>query len=127
MGRRPAALVLLTVLAGSAVTRAQNPRLAAPPGAPRLAPQVMAVTTTAWPDGTTIPDCYTQAGSELSPGFAWTDVPDGTVSFVLIARDIDATTGDGTDQIFHWLLWNIPGSARGLPEGLPHGSQLAGL
>ena len=42
--------------------------------------------------------------------------PDGTASFVLIVHDPDAATGNGTDDILHWMLWNIPagrdGSAR---------------
>jgi Raf kinase inhibitor-like YbhB/YbcL family protein len=51
-------------------------------------------------------------------------VPDGIVSFVLIVHDPDAATGNGTDDILHWMLWNIPGEARSLPEGVAQGSQL---
>jgi phosphatidylethanolamine-binding protein (PEBP) family uncharacterized protein len=29
----------------------------------------------------------------------------------------------GVDDMLHWLVWNIPGSARGLPEGIAHGPQ----
>jgi hypothetical protein len=51
-------------------------------------------------------------------------VPDGIVSFALIVHDPDAATGNGTDDILHWMLWNIPGDARRLPEGVPQGTQL---
>jgi Raf kinase inhibitor-like YbhB/YbcL family protein len=84
----------------------------------------MTLTSTAWPDGGQIPKKYTQAGEQASPAFAWSNVPDGVQNFVLIARDLDAAVGNGTDEVLHWMLWNIPGSARSLPEGVPQGSQL---
>jgi Raf kinase inhibitor-like YbhB/YbcL family protein len=84
----------------------------------------MTLTTAAWADGTSIPVKFTQAGDEVSPAFAWSNVPDGVVSFVLIARDLDATTGNGTDDVLHWMLWNIPGASRSLPEAMAPASQL---
>lgn len=84
----------------------------------------MTLTSTAWPDGGQIPARYTQVGDEVSPAFTWTNVPDGTVSFVLIGRDLDATTSNGTDDVLHWMLWNIPGASRSLAEAVPQGSQL---
>jgi Raf kinase inhibitor-like YbhB/YbcL family protein len=84
----------------------------------------MTLTSTAWPDGGQIPVKYSQAGPEVSPAFAWSNVPDGTQSFVLIAHDLDAAIGNGTDVILHWMLWNIPAATRSLPEGVPQGSQL---
>src|SRR6266542_2075573 len=84
--------------------------------------QVMTLTTAAWPDGGQIPLKYTQAGEQVSPALAWTNVPDGVTSFVLIVHDLDAAIG--TDDILHWMLWNIPGAARSLPEGVAHAPQL---
>jgi Raf kinase inhibitor-like YbhB/YbcL family protein len=84
----------------------------------------MTLTTAAWPDGGQIPIKHTQVGPEISPALAWDNVPDGTQSFVLIFHDLDAAIGNGTDDLLHWLVWNIPGSARSLAEGLPHGSEL---
>jgi Raf kinase inhibitor-like YbhB/YbcL family protein len=110
-------LSLLLVLAVTNQAIAQQGR--------RPAPQVMTLTSTAWPDGGAIPKKFSQAGDEVSPPLEWSNVPDGTVSFVLIARDLDAATGTGTDDVLHWMLWNIPGASRSLPEGVPHGSQLA--
>ena len=86
--------------------------------------QVLSLTTTAWSDGGSIPAKYTQAGAQVSPPLAWSNVPDGVQSFVLIARDTDAAIGTGTDDILHWMLWNIPGSARSLAEAMPQGNQL---
>ena len=85
---------------------------------------VMTLTTTAWADGGTIPSKYTQAGAQVSPPLSWTNVPEGVQSFVLIVRDADAAIGNGTDDVLHWMLWNIPGSARSLPEAVPQGNEL---
>jgi Raf kinase inhibitor-like YbhB/YbcL family protein len=84
----------------------------------------MTLATTAWPDGGQIPAKYTQAGEQVSPPFTWSNVPDGIASFVLLAHDLDAATGNGTDDILHWMLWNIPAAATSLLEGLPQRSQL---
>lgn len=82
---------------------------------------VLTLTTTAFTDGGTIPEKHTQAGRDVSPALSWTGAPDSTTSFVLIVRDADAALGNGTDDMLHWMVWNIPGSARSLPEGLPQG------
>lgn len=86
--------------------------------------QVMTLTTTAWPDGGQIPVKHTQVGAEVSPPLTWSNVPQGIQSFVLIVHDVDAAIGNGTDDLLHWMLWNIPGTATGLPEGVPAHSQL---
>src|SRR6185436_202338 len=86
--------------------------------------QVMRLETPAWPDGGLIPAKYTQAGDQVSPPFTWSSVPDGVAGFVLIAHDLDAATGNGTDDILHWMLWNIPGAATGIAEAVPQGAQL---
>jgi Raf kinase inhibitor-like YbhB/YbcL family protein len=127
-------LLAFVVLAIGVVaqTPGQRPGGNQPPGGPggpggpgrRTPVQVLTLTTTAWPDGGAIPPKYTQAGDQVSPPLAWSNVPDGTQSFVLVAHDLDAAVAGGTDDMLHWLLWNIPGSARSLPEGIPQGSQL---
>ena len=86
--------------------------------------QVLSLTSTAWTDGAAVPARYTQAGVQVSPPLAWSNVPDDAVSFVLIARDADAAIGNGTDDMLHWMLWNIPKAARSLPEGVPAANQL---
>ena len=92
-------------------------------GRGRGAVPVMTLTTSAWTDGGQIPAKYTQAGGESSPPLAWSNVPDGVVSFVIVAHDVDAAAGNGTDDVLHWLVWNIPGTATGLPERVPWGPQ----
>jgi len=84
----------------------------------------MTLTSTAFPDGGMIPVKYTQAGDQTSPPLAWSNVPDNVTGFVLIVHDADAAIGNGTDDMLHWMVWNIPASARSLPEGVPQGPQL---
>jgi hypothetical protein len=84
----------------------------------------MTLATPAWPDGGHIPAKYTQAGDQVSPSWTWSNVPEGVVSFVLIAHDVDAASGSGTDDVLHWMLWNIPVATRSLGEGAAQGPQL---
>ncbi len=86
--------------------------------------QVMSLTSSAWSDGGQIPATYTQAGAQVSPPLAWSNAPDEAVSFVLIVRDADTAIGNGTDDILHWMLWNIPKGTQSLPEGIPQATQL---
>jgi hypothetical protein len=85
--------------------------------------QVMTLTST-WPDGGQIPAKHTQAGADVSPELGWSNVPEGTASFVLIVHDVDAAIGSGTDDILHWMVWNIPATATSLREGVPGRAQL---
>ena len=84
----------------------------------------MTLTSPAFTDGGMIPVKHAQPGHDVSPALAWTGAPDSTASFVLIVHDADAAVGDGTDDVLHWLVWNIPGTATALPEGLPQGPQI---
>jgi Raf kinase inhibitor-like YbhB/YbcL family protein len=89
----------------------------------RGAIQVMTLKS-AWPDGAQIPARYTQSGDDHSPPLDWSNVPDGIVSYVLIVHDVDAATGNGTDDVLHWLVWNIPAAQTSLPASMPRGGQL---
>ena len=93
-----------------------------PPAPPRVAPMVL--TTSAWADGAQIPVKYTQAGEQVSPEFTWTNVPAGTVTFVVNMLDPDVAIQRGTETQPHWIFWNIPGTATGLPEGIKPGAEL---
>ena len=89
---------------------------------PATPPLVM--TTTAWEDGGVIPDKYTQAAGSTapSPKLEWSQVPPGTQSFVLLMHDPEPVLQKGSKMdITHWLVWNIPGTSTGLPEGVAQG------
>jgi Raf kinase inhibitor-like YbhB/YbcL family protein len=84
----------------------------------------MTLTTPAWPDGGQIPAKHTQEGDDLSPPLAWSGAPEGIVSYVLVVHDPDSAIGNGTDDMLHWLLWNIPATVTSLHEHAPSMSQL---
>ena len=82
------------------------------------------MTTTAFADGAISPDKYTQAGDQTSPAITWTNVPPGTLTLLLHMHDLEVSRNHTLDDQVHWLVWNIPGTATGLPEGVPKGTQL---
>jgi Raf kinase inhibitor-like YbhB/YbcL family protein len=89
----------------------------------------MTLTVSGFNDGAQIPVKFSQAaegvapGEGLSPAISWANTPAGTQSFVLNMRDLDVARNKTTDDQAHWVVWNIPASATGLPEGVPKGSQ----
>ena len=115
-------LILTAFVVLPALLAAQAP---APGQAPAPAARPLTLATAAFPDGGVIPDRYTQAGEQVSPALTWTNVPAGTVSFVLNMRDPDVARNKTSEDQVHWVLWNIPGTATGLPEGVPKGPVLA--
>ena len=115
------ALMMATTFSAMAIA-AQDPAAggrggqrgaAAPP------PPAMTLTTTAFADGAQIPVKYTQSGEQVSPALTWTNAPPNTASFVLHMHDPEVARNKTTDDQVHWLVWNIPASATGLPEGVP--------
>lgn len=70
----------------------------------------------------TIPARYTCEGVDVSPPLRWSGVPEGTQSLVLIVDDPDAPDPARPKRTWvHWLLYNIPPTAKGLPDGVSAG------
>lgn len=118
--RRPQSLLFVIWLlpATTAIVLGQAP---AAPGAPAAPP--MTLSSSAFSDGDVIPNRFTQAGEQTSPALTWTNTPPGTQSFVLHMHDPDVARNRTTDTQVHWLVWNIPPTATGLPEGAPMGAE----
>jgi len=117
-----ASIVAITSLMAApiAAQRAGGPAAAAPP---------MTMTVAGFADGSQIPVRFSQAadgvapGEGTSPAITWQNVPAGTQSFVLNMHDMDVARNKTTDDQAHWVVWNIPATATGLPEGVAKGSQ----
>ncbi|MDP3980867.1 MAG: YbhB/YbcL family Raf kinase inhibitor-like protein [Chlamydiota bacterium] len=63
---------------------------------------------------------YSCDGDDISPPLEWTQVPEKTQSFALIADDPDAPMGTWV----HWVIYNIPAESRSLGKDVPHDSML---
>ncbi|HWF47507.1 MAG TPA: YbhB/YbcL family Raf kinase inhibitor-like protein [Bryobacteraceae bacterium] len=121
---QPGLLLAIVVTSLSAVAIAQSPTRQAP--APRL---VLWVTTTAWPDGGEIPMTYAGHGENKSPAFEFhwnrgTDpstAPETLQSYAVIFHDVENSSNKTTTDTLHWTAFNIPGTAKGLTEGLGSG------
>lgn len=76
----------------------------------------------AFPDGGIVPQKF--AGrTGVQPAFKFSNAPAGTVSYAIIFHDVDVAFGGNTPDVLHWLVWNIPAAAGGIPEGkLPEGA-----
>jgi len=87
------------------------------------------VTSDAWPDGGEVPMKHAGRGDNKSPAFEFkwftgttpAEQPANVQSFTVIFHDIENATRGGTADTLHWSMFNIPATAKGLPEGLPMG------
>jgi Raf kinase inhibitor-like YbhB/YbcL family protein len=82
----------------------------------------MQLTSNAFKEGQPIPVQHTCDGKDLSPPLKWTGAPPGTKSFALIVDDPDAPVGTWV----HWVLYDVPGNATELSEGVPKTQYVAG-
>ena len=81
---------------------------------------MLRLTSSAITEGRPIPARHTCDGRDVSPPLAWVEPAPGTQSFALISDDPDAP---GKTWV-HWVVYNLPASARSLPEGVPADAQL---
>ncbi len=116
---RSLSVFLAFVLLGSIAVQAQQ-RPGGGGGGFKLPPLLME--STAFEDGGIVPQKYAGRGG-VQPGFKFSNAPEGTVTYAIILHDIDVAIGGDVGDVLHWMAWNIPASANGIPEGkLPEGS-----
>lgn len=74
------------------------------------------LTSSAFENNKSIPSKYTCDGNDISPPLSISGAPEGTKSLVLIMDDPDAIKPAG--KVWdHWIVWNIPPTTTGIPEG----------
>ena len=78
------------------------------------------ITSSAFSEGEMIPARCTCDGSDVSPELSWSGVPKTAKSLALICDDPDAPMGTWV----HWVLFNIPADAVGLPAEIPSSATL---
>ncbi len=80
-------------------------------------PAAITVTSTTLKANETIPKDHTADGRNVSPALAWSGAPAATKQFALVFDDPDVVFGGQT--FVHWLVYKIPGTAKGLAAELP--------
>jgi Raf kinase inhibitor-like YbhB/YbcL family protein len=87
-------------------------------------PATMTVTSPTLKANEVVPIDHTADGKNLSPALSWSGAPANTRQFALVYDDPDVVFGGQT--FVHWVVYKIPGTAKGLPAELPMEAVLTG-
>jgi Raf kinase inhibitor-like YbhB/YbcL family protein len=92
------------------------------------APETITVTSSAFEHHGTVPEEYSAYGDNKSIDLSWSNLPAGTVQLALICDDPEVVTIGMMETPFpHWVAYNIPASATGLPEGMTKEAVVTGV
>jgi Raf kinase inhibitor-like YbhB/YbcL family protein len=80
------------------------------------APQPITVGSPTLVANQTMPRDYTPDGRNVSPPLTWSNLPAATKQIAVVCEDPDA---GNPPPFVHWVIYNIPATAKGLPEGIP--------
>lgn len=121
------AVSVVALLGGPAIAQGENQSQAGPPVlAKNIAPARMGarllVTSPAFTSGKALGERYTQDGENMPPPLAWARGPTGTQSYVVLAEDSGVNR---SEPIVHWIVYNIPSSARNLVSEVPEEGALS--
>jgi hypothetical protein len=89
------------------------------PPSPAPAPE-LTISSAAFAPGEEIPVRHSCFAENLSPPLAWSGLPEGTVSLALVVDDPDSQP----PGFVHWVVYNLPATTFGLPEGVPTQGEL---
>ena len=100
----------------AAVVGALAVGLASAPPADAQAIQRILVESPTMTTGEWMPRDYSPDGRNVSPPLRWSNLPAATRQIAVLCEDFGA--GNPAPWV-HWIIYNIPGNATGLPEGIP--------
>ncbi|HYB93399.1 MAG TPA: YbhB/YbcL family Raf kinase inhibitor-like protein [Vicinamibacterales bacterium] len=80
-------------------------------------PATLTITSPTLKANQVVPIDHTADGKNISPALSWSGAPAHTKQFALVYDDPDVVFGGQT--FVHWVVYKIPGSAKGLPADLP--------
>jgi Raf kinase inhibitor-like YbhB/YbcL family protein len=103
---RPLAATLTLVVITASAAHAQSPT-------------TFIVESPTMTTGEAMPRDYTPDGRNVSPPLTWRGLPSGTRQIAVICQDHGA--GNPPPWV-HWIIYDIPGTATGLPEDIPFDS-----
>jgi Raf kinase inhibitor-like YbhB/YbcL family protein len=103
---------------------AQQPPAGGGRGGPQGPPLMMMIPDLK--DGADLPVKYScsNAPAGVSPHIMWMNAPMATQSFAILLHDPEPHPGKGLYDVTHWFIWNIPATAKELPEDLPRMAEL---
>ena len=122
LSKSAVAFSVVALFAASAYAQGQAPAAGGPPVlANKVAPAKggssrLLVTSGAFVSGGDLDDKYTQNGDNMSPGLNWSKGPLGTQSYAVLAEDSGVNRAE---PVVHWVIFNIPSTAIGLPQNVP--------
>jgi Raf kinase inhibitor-like YbhB/YbcL family protein len=108
--------------AQTAAAPAGGPPVLATTLAPAKGGAKLTVTSPDFKTGDSLNDMFTQNGASKSPAISWSKGPAGTQSYVLLTEDAG---GQRADPVIHWVVYDIPADATGLPQGVPTDAKIA--
>ena len=82
-------------------------------------PATITVTSPTLKANEVVPIDHTADGKNLSPALMWSGAPANTKQFALVYDDPDVVFGTPPQSFVHWVVYKIPGTAKGLPAELP--------
>jgi Raf kinase inhibitor-like YbhB/YbcL family protein len=75
-------------------------------------------------DGAVIAEKFSMRANGTSPKLEWTHAPAGTQSYIVLFHDPDVSMQKKLDDVTHWMIFNIPGTATELPAGVAADAKL---
>lgn len=116
-----------TRVESSEAERATEPTTAQPAQTAQEPANTLKLSSRAFGDQGSLAKRFSCQGQDVSPPLTWSGAPAGTKSFALVVDDPDAPDPAAPKTVWvHWVLYNLPSDATGLPEGvksLPDGTR----
>lgn len=92
------------------------------------APETITVQSTAFDHHGTVPEEYSAYSDNKSIDLTWSNLPAGTVQLAVICDDPKVVElGMMPAPFVHWVAYNIPASASGLPADLTKDAEVTGV
>ena len=92
------------------------------------APETITVTSNVFDHHGMVTEAYSAYGDNTSIDLSWDNLPSGTVQLAVICDDPKVVElGMMPTPFVHWVAYNIPASASGLPAGLPADAEVSGV
>lgn len=91
-------------------------------------PETITVTSSVFEHHGMVPLANSAYGDNTSIDLSWSNLPEGTVQLALICDDPEVVTiGMMENPFVHWVVYNIPASASGLPAGMATDAEVMGV